>query len=512
MKHPKTRLSRGSLGLAGALVVAVAISSLPLRSHLRRTFGKQNNASSEDERASYKDLVSFDRRELPKNLKDQATRALEEDAFRRERRFEAAATGTSRLRAASPNLEGSPSAQASQAFAAGAELFQHTFVNADGFGGKDTPKVVRFQRGERGGPDARACVTCHFRGGLAGSGEASDNAYFEGDGDTQESAFARNPKSLVGAGVVELLAREMSEELAKSRDEIVQRAKRNKGQTREPLKAKGVSFGYLIVETNGTLNYRDVHGVNTDFIVRPFGWKGLYANVRDIVEDSLALHHGMQSDWLVAHGDKARLGSFGGDDPDGDGVTHEISEKQITALTLFVALQEVPSTRVPEEPALVTAYAKGREQFRDLGCASCHTPALPLRSSTYRLSSRGLGVPTIEIDLAKEGAEPHLEPAQKEVYLYSDLRRHDMGPDLADARDQRGVSARAFVTPPLWGIARSRPYLHDGRATDLDEAIALHGGEAESSRAQYLNLTDEQRSPLRVFLATLTRAKRIVTR
>jgi CxxC motif-containing protein (DUF1111 family) len=66
------------------------------------------------------------------------------------------------------------------------------------------------------------------------------------------------------------------------------------------------------------------------------------------------------------------------------------------------------------------------------------------------------------------------------------------------------------MTPPLWGLARTRPYLHDASAATLEEAILAHGGEAEAAREMFAALPDAGRYPLRLYLATLTRAPRMV--
>jgi CxxC motif-containing protein (DUF1111 family) len=66
------------------------------------------------------------------------------------------------------------------------------------------------------------------------------------------------------------------------------------------------------------------------------------------------------------------------------------------------------------------------------------------------------------------------------VPLFSDLKRHDMGEGLADRFDQGtdvdaiAVTRREFLTRPLWGVADTGPWLHDGRARTLREAILLH--------------------------------------
>jgi cytochrome c peroxidase len=91
-----------------------------------------------------------------------------------------------------------------------------------------------------------------------------------------------------------------------------------------------------------------------------------------------------------------------------------------------------------------------------------------------------------------------------EVDLFSDLKRHNMGPDLAEsfsrADDKRNAE---FVTAKLWGVADTAPYLHDGRALTLPDAIRFHGGEAESARDQFLALPAVKQSAVIAFLKTL---------
>ena len=80
---------------------------------------------------------------------------------------------------------------------------------------------------------------------------------------------------------------------------------------------------------------------------------------------------------------------------------------------------------------------------------------------------------------------------------------------LADANDDDGqpkfipALASEWKTPPLWGCRDSGPYLHDGRADSLEQAIALHDGEAQDSTMQFLMLTPQKRQLLVAFLKTL---------
>ncbi len=450
---------------------------------------------------------------LPEALEQQVEAAFEADARRRQERFREAIEPGRALahnRAAAQRLEAIAS-DASELYAVGAELFHHRFTRAEGFGARDLPALGRVHRGARGGPDAYACADCHRRGGPAGSGDAVDNAYLDGDGERPASALERNPKSLAGLGVIELLAREMTRELRHERDSLIDDARRAGKAITIELVAKGVSFGELGCNERGELDYRRVRGVDPNLEVKPFGWKGHSGSLRSFVEDELALHHGIQTESLVAARDVERVGPFGGGDPDGDGVSSELTGAQLTLLVAFLAMQEVPTESPPSDTLEFDLYARGAELFGRLGCATCHVPSLPLGSAAYALEDAS-GRTLRTLDLLREGGEPRLRRGADgtvRAYLYSDLKRHVMGPNLREARRYRGVSEAAFVTPPLWGIARSRPYLHDGSAPTLEDAILAHSGEALESQKAFAALDEPGRAPLRVFLTALTRARRV---
>jgi hypothetical protein len=453
---------------------------------------------------------------LPDDPRAQALAALERDAFRREHRFLDAVKPGHLFHATDvPQAEIEAGLWTSgDLFQLGGQLFNVIFTREVGFGARDLPPIARFHTGRRGGPDATRCASCHWRGGPAGGGDAADDAYLDGDGNSQSSALARNPIALPGAGLVELVAAEMTGELAAARLALLQKATSSGAPQRAELTTKGVSFGHLTARPDGTVVNGELEGIDADLVVRPFGWKGNVATIRDAVEDALLIHHGMQSEHLVASAPRERVGSFGGLDPDGDGITAEIKEGQVSALTLFVAMQEVPQMIPPPDSNNALLWADGRTRFVDLGCAGCHVVSLPLGSARFNLASRGAGS-SVSVDLAAEGAEPRLRPSPQDgtlrVFLFSDLKRHDVGKALAEPRADRGVAGNLFLTRPLWGVGRSRPYLHDGRAATLEDAILQHGGEAQAARDAYAALGDPERGSVRVFLTSLSRAKRLVT-
>lgn len=109
----------------------------------------------------------------------------------------------------------------------------------------------------------------------------------------------------------------------------------------------------------------------------------------------------------------------------------------------------------------------------------------------------------ITLDLAVDGDSPRSGPS---VELFSDLKRHDMGEELADPHDSpSGLPRAVFLTRPLWGLAETPPYLHDGRAPTIPAAILAHGGEAKWSREDFAKLTPSEQADLHIFLLSLSR-------
>ncbi len=151
---------------------------------------------------------------------------------------------------------------------------------------------------------------------------------------------------------------------------------------------------------------------------------------------------------------------------DDDAPDPELSDDELFALVSMTMLMAAP------EPEPLEGIAEiGSVVFEDIGCASCHTPTLE--------APRGL------------------------IPLYSDLLLHDMGDELGDGIEQGAATGNEFRTQPLWGVIAAGPYLHDGRADTLDEAIRLHGGEASAAQKRYVDLSSDDRAAVIEFLTSL---------
>lgn len=143
-----------------------------------------------------------------------------------------------------------------------------------------------------------------------------------------------------------------------------------------------------------------------------------------------------------------------------------------------------PPTPSTTNPGGATSIANGAHLFSGIGCALCHTPTLQTAPSNL---TAGL--------------------SQVTANLYSDLLIHNMGTNLADGVSQGGAGPDEFRTAPLWGLGQRVFFLHDGRTTDLLDAIRQHasqGSEANTVIFNFkFNLTPQQQQDLLNFLRSL---------
>jgi CxxC motif-containing protein (DUF1111 family) len=87
--------------------------------------------------------------------------------------------------------------------------------------------------------------------------------------------------------------------------------------------------------------------------------------------------------------------------------------------------------------------------------------------------------------------------------VYSDLLLHDILPPGSRGLPEGVATATEFRTAPLWGVARTGPYMHDGAAYTLEDAILAHDGEGSAARDAFSALSAGDRAALVWFLSTL---------
>jgi len=396
-------------------------------------------------------------------------------------------------------------------FITGDALFGHEFAPSEGYGTGEFTEPQRVHQGLRGGLDSYSCAGCHFVGGADGAGSLTQNAFLDGDGIHVSSAIVRNAPALLGLGFIQALGAEMTRTLQLQRDAAVAQALDGGVAVTAEMEAKGVHFGTLTAQPDGTLETGALAGVDADLVIKPFGWKGDVARLRRFVESAARIHFGVQSHVLAERArttpDVARLGDGPNWwDPDNDGIQRELEEGTLTAGAVYLAMLESPVILPPPDPVLRERWTRGSALLDEVQCTTCHRRELLLTSPFWREMPDTTAGSGVLLNLMGDGDFPK---SGSYVALFSDLKRHDMGHTLADARPLDGLPAAAFLTRPLWGLADSAPYLHDGRALTLDEAIVAHGGEAEESRNAYAALNDDGKRDLQIFLLSLTRMPRL---
>jgi CxxC motif-containing protein (DUF1111 family) len=116
-------------------------------------------------------------------------------------------------------------------------------------------------------------------------------------------------------------------------------------------------------------------------------------------------------------------------------------------------------------------FERGQEVFEEIECAKCHVP--------------------------------EMEGANGPVPVYSDLLLHEILPSNSVGIEEASANMWEFRTAPLWGLSQTAPYMHDGRADTIQDAILLHHAEGTSSRIKYQTLGVDDASALLYFLGSL---------
>jgi CxxC motif-containing protein (DUF1111 family) len=204
--------------------------------------------------------------------------------------------------------------------------------------------------------------------------------------------------------------------------------------------------------------------------VGKFGWKAQFATLEEFVAAACANELGLGNPRMEQARPMACL--------DYPTVERDLADAQFRSLVAFVDTLPRPVEAVPTDPDRRLRSDRGKALFGEVGCATCHTPDLAGVEGVYsdfllhRLDDRSRG----------EGGYRETPP----VPLPEDYPLPE-----------------EWKTPPLWGVADSAPYFHDGGSPTLESAVRRHHGDAESVTAAYLKLSADDRAALIDFLKTL---------
>lgn len=191
-----------------------------------------------------------------------------------------------------------------------------------------------------------------------------------------------------------------------------------------------------------------------------FGWKAQVPTVSDFVRDALGVECGLTTPGdgrgfaLTVDGDLV-------DDPEIGGAT-------VAEITFFLRHLAAPQRAGSVAPGVLA----GEALFESVGCGGCHRPSLP-------------------------------DDLGEDVFLYSDLLLHQVMPAGFRGMAEEGAGVGLYRTPPLWGVRHTAPYLHDGRAGTLRQAIEQHAGEAAPTAQRFRDLVPAEQDALLLFLEDL---------
>jgi CxxC motif-containing protein (DUF1111 family) len=241
--------------------------------------------------------------------------------------------------------------------------------------------------------------------------------------------------------------------------------------------------------TNVSFSGRRISGVpnrnGNDGTITRFGWKGQNVTLLLFSGEAYNVEMGITSEIFQNEREQDANCSFA-DVP--NSVQDTDAQTALTGVTSIQNFANFQRFLAPPKPSLTTpggasSIARGRSQFENTGCAFCHTPTL---------------------HTSKSGAIRALR--DKDANLFSDLLTHDMGVGLADGVTQGNAGPRDFRSAPLWGLGQRIFFLHDGRTSDLLEAIKEHqsdGSEANSVIDKFNSLREDTKQDILNFLRSL---------
>lgn len=160
----------------------------------------------------------------------------------------------------------------------------------------------------------------------------------------------------------------------------------------------------------------------------------------------------------------------------------EVATQVVNDVVAYLKTLKAPIRRNTGDAEVIS----GEEIFNDIQCAVCHSPEMTTGFSQINALSF------------------------KTFNPYTDLLLHDMGPGLDDGYTEGFALTSEWKTPPLWGLGLSKDatgggyfLMHDGRATSIESAIMMHGGEAQHSMEQFQQLSSSDKTALIAFLESL---------
>ena len=257
-----------------------------------------------------------------------------------------------------------------------------------------------------------------------------------------------------------------------------------------------------------------------------FGWKAQTASLEDFVLTACAVELGLEVPGHHQGGNPRK--------PDAQAKGLDLTAQECNALVDYIRALPKPSERQPATGAESQEIAAGRKLFVSAGCVTCHAAKLgnveglysdllvhdlgqqlgdtgqygvfdPSSSEEEITDDEGPIADATPVAPAEVMIAPPTSPLVREALVAEEPVTFRRAMSTAAKRPTTGPASRfEWRTAPLWGFRDSGPYLHDGRADTLDQAVALHGGEATRPAQNYFGLSPRERRQVEAFLKSLT--------
>lgn len=381
-----------------------------------------------------------------------------------------------------------PGGPTPESIAEGRSLFEHTWVSNDPRAGGDGLGPVY---------NAQSCVACHFQGGVGGGGSNQHNV-------TAFEVLPRPDDPQMHGGVVHAFATRT--ELLETQktvgklfplvhfDSVVIEGCRRGPRDFDPVQFATINtpplFGLGLID--GMTGYsihmdgvrrgwtQTVRALKNKFDEIPvgrirrlpnnrigrFGWKGQFATLKDFVAAACAVELGLSNPLRSQDQPQHHV-------PDAD-AKWDLDHAQLQALVDFVRSLPRPQQVLPDDARARQEAIQGEALFAEIGCASCHTPDMGGVQGVY-----------------------------SDFRLYALSRATYDDTPLDDNLPLDVPKQEEWKTPPLWGVADSAPYFHDGVCRTLRDAILRHDGQARRVKAAFQSLALARQQQVIAFLKTL---------
>jgi CxxC motif-containing protein (DUF1111 family) len=225
-----------------------------------------------------------------------------------------------------------------------------------------------------------------------------------------------------------------------------------------------------------------------DGTITRFGWKAQNKSLLIFASEAYNVEMGVTNQLFPQERDETPSCLFNATPEDTLNFTATPNTAVLSDIEAFANFMRMlaPPAPAPDTPSIVN----GRAAFGMIGCALCHTPSL---TTGKMIASGSATVPSAAL-------------SNQTVNLFSDLLLHHMGRNLEDGITQGGAGPDEFRTAPLWGVGQRVFFLHDGRTSNLLEAIRAHrssGSEANRVIERFERLEEREQQDIINFLRSL---------